>query len=255
MSDTRRAGRLVVPSMQAPADKALLERSAIEELSHHADPWRVLPILSEFVEGSAALNEVGPAVTVFGSARAKRTDPYYKPGIALGAALARRGFAVITGGGPGIMEAVNKGWHDAGGLSVGCNIELPHEQSMNKYVDLGVEFRYFFVRKNMFVKYAQGFVIFPGGIGTLDELFESLTLAQTGKIEHFPIVLFGTEYWKGLIDWLKEVVLSAGAIAPEDLKLLSFTDDPEEAAEMATRPLPLKVQVPREQTGEPKRDV
>jgi uncharacterized protein (TIGR00730 family) len=228
--------------MQAPADKALLERSAIEELSHHADPWRVLRILSEFVEGFDALNEVGPAVTVFGSARAKRSDPYYKPGVALGAALARRGFAVITGGGPGIMEAVNKGCHDAGGLSVGCNIELPHEQSMNKYVDLGVEFRYFFVRKNMFVKYARGFVIFPGGLGTLDELFESLTLAQTGKIEHFPIVLFGTSYWSGLIDWLKKVVLTAGAISAGDLELLSFTDDPEEAAEMATRPLSVKAQ-------------
>jgi uncharacterized protein (TIGR00730 family) len=174
--------------------------------------------------------------------------------MALGAALARRGFAVITGGGPGIMEAVNRGCHEAGGLSVGCNIELPHEQSLNKYVDLGVEFRYFFVRKNMFVKYARGFVIFPGGLGTLDELFESLTLAQTGKIEHFPIVLFGKTYWSGLIDWLKKVVLAAGAIAPADLKLLSLTDDPEEAAEMATRPLPIKVHKAREQAGEPKAD-
>src|SRR3977135_1323871 len=238
MSDTRRAGRLVVPSMQAPADKALLERSAIEELSHHADPWRVLRILSEFVEGFDALNEVGPAVTVFGSARAKRNDPYYKPGVALGAALARRGFAVITGGGPGIMEAVNKGCHDAGGLSVGCNIELPSEQSLNKYVDLGVEFRYFFVRKNMFVKYARGFVIFPGGIGTLHALFESLTLAQTGKIEHFPIVLFGKSYWRGLISWMKKVVLASGAIAASDLELLSFTDDPEAPAQLAPRDLP-----------------
>jgi uncharacterized protein (TIGR00730 family) len=254
MSDTRRAGRLVVPTEQAPADKALLERNAIEELSHHTDPWRVLRILSEFVEGFDALGGVGPAVTVFGSARAKPTDPYYKAGEALGAALANRGFAVITGGGPGIMEAVNKGCHEAGGLSVGCNIELPHEQSLNKYVDLGVEFRYFFVRKNMFVKYARGFVIFPGGLGTMDELFESLTLAQTGKIEHFPIVLFGTTYWSGLIDWLKKVVLAAGAIGPDDLKLLSFTDDPEEAAELATRPLPVKVQEAREHAGEPKAD-
>jgi uncharacterized protein (TIGR00730 family) len=254
MSDRRRAGRLIVPTEQAPADKALLERNSIEELSHHADPWRVLRILSEFVEGFDALNEVGPAVTVFGSARSKPKDPYYKAGMALGAALARRGFAVITGGGPGIMEAVNRGCHEAGGLSVGCNIELPHEQSLNKYVDLGVEFRYFFVRKNMFVKYARGFVIFPGGLGTLDELFESLTLAQTGKIEHFPIVLFGKTYWSGLIDWLKKVVLAAGAIAPADLKLLSLTDDPEEAAEMATRPLPIKVHKAREQAGEPKAD-
>ena len=252
MSDRRRAGRLVVPTQQAPADKALLERNAIEELSHHTDPWRVLRMMSEFVEGFDALGDVGPAVTVFGSARLAPTDHYYKAGEALGASLARRGFAVITGGGPGIMEAVNKGCHEAGGLSVGCNIELPHEQSLNKYVDLGVEFRYFFVRKNMFVKYARGFVIFPGGLGTLDELFESLTLAQTGKIEHFPIVLFGTEYWGGLIDWMKKVVLKAGAISPDDLKLLSFTDDPEEAAEMATKPLPVRVQDPLAETSEPK---
>jgi uncharacterized protein (TIGR00730 family) len=239
ISDRRRAGRLVVPSQQVPADRTLLERSAIEELSHHADPWRVLRILSEFVEGFDALNDVGPAVTVFGSARSKPDDPYYKAGMALGAALARRGFAVITGGGPGMMEAVNRGCHEAGGLSVGCNIELPHEQSLNKYVDLGVEFRYFFVRKNMFVKYARGFVIFPGGFGTLDELFESLTLAQTGKIEHFPIVLFGSPYWEGLLAWLRDHVLAHGAISADDLKLMTITDDVEEAAEMATRPLPM----------------
>jgi uncharacterized protein (TIGR00730 family) len=247
----RRAGRLVVPSQRPPADKMLLERSAIEELAHHADPWRVLRILSEFVEGFDALNEVGPAVTVFGSARATADDPYYALGRKLGAALARRGFAVITGGGPGIMEAVNRGCQEAGGLSVGCNIELPDEQELNDYVDLGVEFRYFFVRKNMFVKYARGFVIFPGGLGTLDELFESLTLAQTGKIEHFPIVLFGTEYWTGLLDWMRKVVLGRGAISPEDLDLMTITDDPEEAAEMATKPLPIGTGEPREDPGEP----
>jgi uncharacterized protein (TIGR00730 family) len=254
LAERRRAGRLVVPPQQAPADRALLERSAIEELSHHADPWRVLRILSEFVEGFDALNEVGPAITVFGSARVTAEDPYYKLGRSLGAALANRGFAVITGGGPGIMEAVNRGCHEAGGLSVGCNIELPHEQALNPYVDLGVEFRYFFVRKNMFVKYARGFVIFPGGFGTLDELFESLTLAQTGKIEHFPIVLFGTEYWSGLLDWMKATVLASGAINPEDLKLMTLTDDPEEAAEMATRPIPVEIEEEREQTGEPRAD-
>jgi hypothetical protein len=242
---------LVVPSQRPPADKVLLERSAIEELAHHADPWRVLRILSEFVEGFDALIEVGPAVTVFGSARATADDPYYAAGRALGGALARRGFAVITGGGPGIMEAVNRGCQEAGGLSVGCNIELPNEQELNDYVDLGVEFRYFFVRKNMFVKYARGFVIFPGGLGTLDELFESLTLAQTGKIEHFPVVLFGTEYWTGLLDWMRRVVLGRGAISPEDMDLMSLTDDPEEAAAMATKPLPLGVDEPREDPGEP----
>ena len=251
MPNRRRAGRMVVPSQRPPADKVLLERSAIEELAHHADPWRVLRILSEFVEGFDALNEVGPAVTVFGSARATPDDPYYALGRALGAALARRGFAVITGGGPGIMEAVNRGCQEAGGLSVGCNIELPNEQELNDYVDLGVEFRYFFVRKNMFVKYARGFVIFPGGLGTLDELFESLTLAQTGKIEHFPIVLFGTEYWTGLLDWIRKVVLGRGAISPEDMDLMTLTDDPEEAAAMATKPLPIGVDEPREDPGEP----
>ena len=229
----------------------LLERSTIEELAHHADPWRVLRILSEFVEGFDALNEVGPAVTVFGSARASADDPYYAAGRALGAALAKRGFAVITGGGPGIMEAVNRGCQEAGGLSVGCNIELPDEQELNDYVDLGVEFRYFFVRKNMFVKYARGFVIFPGGLGTLDELFESLTLAQTGKIEHFPIVLFGTEYWTGLLDWMRKVVLGRKAISPQDMDLMTLTDDPEEAAAMATRPLPIGIDEPREDPGEP----
>ena len=251
MAERRRAGRLVVPPRQDPADKALLERSAIEELSHHADPWRVLRILSEFVEGFDALNDVGPAVTVFGSARTKPDEPIYQAGRDLGAALARRGFAVITGGGPGMMEAVNRGCHEAGGLSVGCNIELPSEQELNKYVDLGVEFRYFFVRKNMFVKYARGFVIFPGGLGTLDELFESLTLAQTGKIEHFPIVLFGSAYWKGLLDWMRAVVLGHGAMS-DDFELVKVTDDPEEAAELATRPLPVEVDEPREETGEPK---
>jgi uncharacterized protein (TIGR00730 family) len=251
MPARRRAGRLVVPSQRPPADKMLLERSAIEELAHHADPWRVLRILSEFVEGFDALNEVGPAVTVFGSARASTDDPYYAAGRALGGALARRGFAVITGGGPGIMEAVNRGCQEAGGLSVGCNIELPDEQELNAYVDLGVEFRYFFVRKNMFVKYARGFVIFPGGLGTLDELFESLTLAQTGKIDHFPIVLYGTEYWTGLLDWMRKVVLARGAISPADMDLMSLTDDPEEAAAMATKPLPFGTDEPREDPGEP----
>ena len=149
------------------------------------------------------------------------------------------------------MEAVNRGCQEAGGLSVGCNIELPDEQELNAYVDLGVEFRYFFVRKNMFVKYARGFVIFPGGLGTLDELFESLTLAQTGKIEHFPIVLYGTEYWTGLLDWMRKVVLGRGAISREDMDLMTLTDDPEEAAEMATRPLPIGTDEPREDPGEP----
>ena len=236
--DRRRAGRLLVPSARPPADRTFLERPSYEELAHHADPWRVLRILSEFVEGFDALSEVGPAVTCFGSARTPRESPLYKAAMETGAALARRGFAVITGGGPGTMEAINRGAKEAGGLSVGCNIELPHEQSLNDYVDLGVEFRYFFARKTMFVKYARGFVIFPGGFGTLDELFESLTLAQTGKIDHFPVVLFGTDYWAGLLEWLREKALANGLISPEDLDMLSFTDDPEEAAHIATAAKP-----------------
>lgn len=237
-NERRRAGRLLVRDGQPPADKAFLDHSAFEEFSHHADPWRVLRILSEFVEGFDALGQLGPAVSVFGSARTEPNDPLYQAARQTGEALARRGLTVITGGGPGLMEAVNRGAKEAGGVSVGCNIELPHEQSLNPYVDLGVEFRYFFVRKMMFVKYARGFVIFPGGFGTLDELFEALTLAQTGKIDHFPIVLFGTSYWEGLLSWLEGPVLAGGMISMEDLDLLSVTDDPEEAAELAARAMP-----------------
>src|SRR5919202_1355801 len=240
MAERRRAGRLVVPPARPPADRAFLEkgsdeRALFDELALHADPWRVLRILSEFVEGFDAMSDLGPAVSVFGSARTDPGDPLYESARLCGAALARRGLAVITGGGPGIMEAVNRGAKEAGGLSVGCNIELPHEQKLNDYVDLGIEFRYFFVRKTIFVKYARGFLIFPGGYGTLDELFESLTLAQTGRIQHFPIVLFGTQYWEGLMEWLCQPVLKSGAISPDDLELLRITDDPEEAAELASR--------------------
>jgi uncharacterized protein (TIGR00730 family) len=195
----------------------------------------VLRFVSEFVEGFDALAEIGPAVTCFGSARLERTDPLYRQAMRVGAALARRGFSVITGGGPGTMEAINRGCMEAGGLSVGCNIELPNEQAFNDFVQVGVEFRHFFVRKTMFVKYAQGFVIFPGGYGTLDELFEALTLSQTGKIEHFPIVLFGCAYWRGLLDWMQDQALGHRMISPEDLELVRITDDPEEAADVATR--------------------
>ena len=247
MSERRRAGRRIVPTARPSADRALFEGEefAFEELALHADPWRVLRIVSEFVEGFDALADLGPAVTVFGSARVHADDPLYAQGEAVGRALARRGFAVITGGGPGIMEAVNKGCKEAGGLSVGCNIELPHEQALNPYVDLGIEFRYFFVRKMMFVKYARGFVIFPGGFGTLDELFESLTLAQTGKIEHFPVVLFGSSYWNGLLDWMRAETLAHELVSPEDLNLLSLTDDPDQAAEIATRARPEAAPHPR----------
>ena len=200
----RRAGRMwVTPKAErmmdgdtpATEDEKLLERPRVDFLE--TDPWRTLRILSEFVEGFDAMAKVGPAITVFGSARTTSDDPFYALARSIGQRLAEAGYAVITGGGPGTMEAANLGCREGGGLSVGCNIELPHEQGMNPYVDLGVEFRYFFARKVMFVKYADGFVILPGGLGTLDELFESLTLIQTGKVRHFPLVLVGSSYWAG----------------------------------------------------------
>jgi len=198
------------------------------------DTWRALRILSEFVEGFEALAGVGAAVAVFGSARMLEGHPTYELARQVGAEIARAGFAVITGGGPGAMEAANRGAHEAGGLSIGCNIELPREQHLNPYVDLSVEFHYFFARKTMFVKYADAFVIMPGGFGTLDELFESLTLIQVGKIRNFPVVLMGHAYWDGLIAWMRDVQLPAGAISQADIDLLRVTDDPVEAAAIIT---------------------
>jgi uncharacterized protein (TIGR00730 family) len=188
------------------------------------DPWRVLRITGEFTHGFDALAEVGAAVSIFGSARTPESDPMYQAARELGRCLAEAGFAVITGGGPGIMEAANRGAREARGLSIGCNIELPHEQHGNPYVDVAVNFRYFFCRKTMFVKYAEGFALFPGGFGTLDELFEALTLIQTGKIKHFPVVLFGSAYWKGLLDWVRGTVLAEGKIDTADLDLVHVTD-------------------------------
>jgi uncharacterized protein (TIGR00730 family) len=211
-------------------DEKLLEGDGARAAFLETDTWRALRILSEFVEGFEALAGVGRAVAVFGSARTPAGSDDYERARRVGAALARRGFAVITGGGPGAMEAANRGAHEMGGLSIGCNIELPREQHLNPYVDLSVEFHYFFARKTMFVKYADAFVIMPGGFGTLDELFEALTLIQTGKIRNFPVVLVGRAYWQGLLDWLRDVQLPAGTIGPEDVELLTVTDDPEEAA-------------------------
>ena len=193
-----------------------------------SDPWRALRILSEFVDGFDALAALGPAVTVFGSARVKEGTDQYELGRTIGRTLAGEGYAVITGGGPGVMEAANRGCQEAGGISVGVNIELPMEQALNPYCDMGIQFRYFFARKTMFVKYADAFVILPGGFGTLDELFEALTLIQTGKIRHFPVVLVGTSYWSGLLDWMRATQLPAGAIAQGDIDLLQITDDPDE---------------------------
>ena len=195
----------------------------------HDDPWRVMRIQSEFVEGFGALAEIGPAVSVFGSARVPPDHPDYAIGEAVGRGLVEAGYAVITGGGPGIMAAANKGAHEAGGLSIGLGIELPFEQGMNPWVDLGVNFRYFFARKTMFVKYAQGFVVLPGGFGTFDELFEALTLVQTHKVTGFPIVLVGRAYWSGLLDWIAGPVVERGMISAADLALLPVVDDAEEA--------------------------
>ena len=202
----------------------------------HTDPWRVLRIQSEFVEGFGGLAELGPAVSVFGSARTKKDDPMYGKGVEVGIALVKAGYAVITGGGPGAMEAVNRGAVKAGGVSVGLGIELPFEQGMNKWVDIGINFRYFFVRKTMFVKYAQGFIVLPGGFGTMDELFEAITLAQTGKVTSFPIVLIGKDYWGGLVDWLRDTMLVAGTIGQKDLDMIHLTDSVAEAVAFFQRP-------------------
>ncbi|MBT1167293.1 TIGR00730 family Rossman fold protein [Bifidobacterium simiarum] len=201
----------------------------------HMDPWRVLRIQAEFVDGFGALAEVGPAVAVFGSARTKRTDPAYKAARRMGRLLAERGIATITGGGPGIMEAANRGASLAGGTSVGLGIELPHEQGLNSYVNLGMTFRYFFVRKTMFVKYSSGVIVCPGGFGTMDEMFEVLTLVQTHKVTTMPVVLFDTAYWRGLFDWINGTLIDRGMISPIDPDLVTLTDDPDEAVERATR--------------------
>ncbi|MCT1830066.1 LOG family protein [Brevibacterium luteolum] len=215
------------------ADEQLLE-CPDEAAWQHEDPWRVLRIQSEFVEGFGAMAGLGSCFSVFGSARTAETSPDYATARDLGRRIAEAGYGVITGGGPGIMEAANRGAHDAGGLSVGLGIELPFEQGMNDYVDLGVNFRYFFVRKTMFLKYSQGYVVLPGGFGTFDELFEALTLAQTHKVRKFPIVLMGTSYWGGLVDWLKSKPVEYGTISLDDPDRLSLTDDPAEAVSILT---------------------
>nr|SBP00769.1 FIG01121566: hypothetical protein [Nonomuraea gerenzanensis] len=228
----RRQGQAVVRGSLVPSsthDQRLLARQGPSDWVH-MDPWRVLRIQAEFVEGFGQLAELPQAVTVFGSARTRPDSPEYEMGRALGRSLAEAGYAVITGGGPGVMEAANRGSRDVeGAVSVGLGIELPFEQRMNDYVDLGIEFRYFFVRKTMFVKYSCGFIALPGGFGTLDELFEALTLVQTHKVTSFPVVLMGSEFWGGLLDWIKGSLLSGGKIAPQDLDLISLTDDVDEA--------------------------
>ncbi|HZE62663.1 MAG TPA: TIGR00730 family Rossman fold protein [Pyrinomonadaceae bacterium] len=206
-------------------DEQLLESPRLDEFTH-TDTWRVFRIMGEFVTGFDELATLTRGISIFGSARTHADDPDYAAAQETAALLARAGFAVITGGGPGIMEAANRGAFEAGGLSIGCNIELPFEQNSNPYLTRGLKFKYFFVRKMMFVKYSLGFIIFPGGFGTLDELFEALTLIQTQKIRNFPVVLFGTKYWEGLLNWVRDFGLKEGKLTDQDLKRLHLTDSP-----------------------------
>ena len=209
-------------------DQRLLESGADHEWQH-ADPWRVLRIQGEFVAGFDALSKLPKAVTVFGSARTTPEDASYQLGVEVGRKLAEHSYAVITGGGPGVMEAANRGAHEAGGLSVGLGIELPHEQGLNEYVDLGLNFRYFFARKTMFLKYSQAFICLPGGMGTMDEFFEVMCMVQTGKVTNYPIVLMGTEYWPGLLEWMENTLAASGYINDKDRELFLLTDNPDEA--------------------------
>jgi uncharacterized protein (TIGR00730 family) len=215
-------------------DEQLLESPRPDEFTH-TDPWRVFRIMGEFVEGFDELANLSRGIAIFGSARTRPDDPEYRAAQETAALLAAQGFAVITGGGPGIMEAANRGAFEAGGLSIGCNIELPFEQKPNAYQTLSLTFKYFFVRKMMFVKYSLAFIIFPGGFGTFDELFEALTLIQTRKIRNFPIVLVGTKYWSGLLDWLREAVLPGGKISEHDMAMFHITDSPAEVVEIVTK--------------------
>ena len=214
------------PLHSGTEDERLLESEGLEQPGRES--WRIFRIMGEFVEGFEEMAKVGRGVTIFGSARTQPDHPEYLKCVETARLLGEAGYGIITGGGPGIMEAANKGAREAGVCSVGCNIELPFEQSGNEYIDVSIDFRYFFVRKTMFVKYAQAFVIFPGGFGTMDELFESLTLIQTGKVRHFPLVLMGKDYWGGLMDWLRKTMAHEGKISEEDMDLILFTDDPEE---------------------------
>ena len=232
----RRQGPATLRGKQIPStttDQRLLDRRGPADWVH-TDPWRVMRIQAEFVEGFGLLAELGIAVSIFGSARAPRASPEYELAERIAGGLAKAGYAVITGGGPGIMEAANKGAAGAGGVSVGLGIELPLELGLNQYVDIGLEFRYFFVRKTVFVKYSQAFVVLPGGFGTMDELFEALTLVQTGKITKFPIVLVGSSYWSGLLSWLKTTMCATGNVSPIDLDLVDVADDADEVVRIIT---------------------
>ncbi len=222
---------------QELADQALL-RSKVDPKWTEEDPWRVLRIMGEFVDGFESLADVGKAITVFGSARVEPGTKYYQLGEEIGKVFAQAGFSIITGGGPGLMEAVSKGARRNDGLTIGLGIELPHEQGINEYVDLGIDFRYFFVRKTMFVKYAQAFVALPGGFGTLDELFECVTLRQTNKIQQYPIVLVGHEYWDGLMKWVRKRLVEEGMVSSADASIIQVVDTAEEALYVVENTLP-----------------
>jgi uncharacterized protein (TIGR00730 family) len=233
----RRQGPVTLRGKQIPAtttDQRLLDRRGPSDWVH-TDPWRVLRIQAEFVEGFGLLAELGPAVSIFGSARTARGSAEYETAERIASGLVKAGYAVITGGGPGIMEAANKGAVEAGGVSVGLGIELPKEMGLNDYVEVGLEFRYFFVRKTCFIKYSQAFVVLPGGFGTMDELFEALTLVATGKVTKFPIVLVGRDYWSGLLSWLKGTMLAEANIGPDEFSLIKVADDADEVVRIIRR--------------------
>jgi uncharacterized protein (TIGR00730 family) len=235
---SRPAQPLISPTEPLPNEQTRRDNHAFERAMNFdftvTDPWRVLRIMSEFVNGFDALAHIPASVSIFGSARTRPDDPTYQAAVETARLLARAGFGIITGGGPGIMEAGNKGAQDGGNLSIGCNIELPFEQFSNPYVDVSLNFSYFFVRKTMFIKYSHAFIIFPGGLGTMDELFEALTLIQTHKVSHFPIILYDSKYWSGLVNWMRETMLAEGNISPQDMNLLRISDDPEEICKIVT---------------------
>src|SRR6266851_1295213 len=228
--------QLVSPTEPIPQEQVKEEEHSLDRALHFdftlTDSWRVFRIMSEFVEGFDELSHIPPSVAIFGSARTRPEDPTYQAAVETARLLAKAGFGVITGGGPGIMEAGNKGAQEGDNCSIGCNMELPFEQGPNPYLDISLDFHYFFVRKTMFVKYAEAFVIFPGGFGTMEELFEALTLIQTGKIVHFPVIMFGSDYWAGLNQWIRDRVLAEGKISPTDLDLMVVTDDIQDAADI-----------------------
>lgn len=228
----RPAQPLVSPTEPVPPEQIKEQEHALDRALHFdftlTDPWRVFRIMSEFVEGFDELSHIPPSVAIFGSARTKPGDPVYEAAVETARLLAKAGFGIITGGGPGIMEAGNKGAQEGGNVSIGCNIELPFEQGPNPYLDISLDFHYFFVRKTMFVKYAEAFIIFPGGFGTMDELFEALLLIQTKKVSHFPVILYDSRYWAGLLDWMRNTMLATERISPEDMGLLMLSDDPRE---------------------------